>query len=120
MRCPKRLRNGICGGSKQGMCEVDNTKICVWEEIYNGVKSLDRVNLLEKFQKPVDYQLQNTSSFVNMFDRRIEGMGIIISGKGRPLYQLLRILFHLIKIRWRKLIHPSIHYQKYPNHYLGA
>ena len=71
MRCPKKQRNGICGGSKYSMCEVDNTKKCVWEEIYEGARDLGRIKLLERFQKPIDWQIYNTSSFINMFDRRI-------------------------------------------------
>ncbi|MGM0365074.1 MAG: methylenetetrahydrofolate reductase C-terminal domain-containing protein [Actinomycetota bacterium] len=120
MRCPKKLRNGICGGSSKGTCEVDRTKRCVWEEIYEGSKSLDRIRLLDKFQKPVDSRLHNTSSFVNMFDRRIEGMNIIAEGKGSKVCQLMKVLSHLVKIRWRKFLHPSRYHQKYPNHYLGV
>ena len=120
MRCPKKMRNGICGGSKRGMCEVDTTKRCVWDEIYEGARDLDRIELLERFQKPIDWQIFNTSSFINMFDRRIEGMKIIIPGKVKAFYHVLGVLFHAVKTRWRKLLHPSYYHQKYPSHYLGA
>ena len=32
--CSKSLKNGQCGGSSKGMCEVDNTMECCWERIY--------------------------------------------------------------------------------------
>lgn len=32
--CSKSLVNGQCGGSKNGMCEADDTMECGWERIY--------------------------------------------------------------------------------------
>ena len=32
-RCPKQLMNGPCGGSENGMCEVDTSIPCVWSKI---------------------------------------------------------------------------------------
>ena len=32
--CPKGLLNGQCGGSKDGKCETDKTKDCVWDKIH--------------------------------------------------------------------------------------
>ena len=120
MRCPKQLRNGACGGASNGMCEVDNQKKCVWNEIYEGVDSLDKIEPLINFQKPTDYRLTNKSAIVNWLDNRIEGMHLYLPGKGTVFYQLFRILFHIIKIRWRKIIHHSKYWEKHENHYINA
>ncbi|MCM8770112.1 MAG: electron transport complex subunit RsxC [Candidatus Omnitrophica bacterium] len=39
VNCAKSLVNGPCGGSKQGKCEVDNTRPCAWEQIYRRRES---------------------------------------------------------------------------------
>lgn len=120
MRCPKQLRNGPCGGSSLGMCEVDDKKKCVWNEIYEGTDSLDKIEPLGKFQRPMDYRLTNKSAIVNWLDNRIEGMHLYLPGKGTVFYQLLRSLFHIIKIRWRKILHPSRYWEKHETHYLNV
>ncbi|MFN3550723.1 MAG: electron transport complex subunit RsxC [Endomicrobiia bacterium] len=38
VECPKSLLNGPCGGEKNGKCEVDKEKDCVWIKIYNLLK----------------------------------------------------------------------------------
>ena len=32
-RCAKSLMNGPCGGSSEGICEVDKTTECIWDTI---------------------------------------------------------------------------------------
>jgi len=46
--CSKSLLNGSCGGAKNGKCEIDKELDCGWENIYNRLKKL---NKLENFQK---------------------------------------------------------------------
>ena len=47
-RCSKSLLNGPCGGSQEGMCEVDPENIpCAWQLIYDRLKNLGRLELLE-------------------------------------------------------------------------
>ena len=48
-RCSKGLLNGPCGGSQNGMCEIDteNTE-CGWQLIYDRLKSLDLLSSLEE------------------------------------------------------------------------
>lgn len=120
MRCPKELRNGPCGGSQEGKCEVDSSKKCVWNEIYEGAEALNRLNLLYQFQIPTDKQLKETSAVVNYADNRIEGMKLALANHGNALSQLFKILFRIIKIRWQKLIHPSLYWIKHESHYKGV
>lgn len=45
--CSKSLVNGQCGGSKNGMCEVDNTMECGWERIYRRLEAIGRLDVLK-------------------------------------------------------------------------
>lgn len=72
MRCPKNLRNGPCGGVRpNGNCEVYPDQPCVW------VQAVRRSALLPiwqdhiyDLQPPVDWQLQDTSAWINFFTGR--------------------------------------------------
>lgn len=71
--CPKRLRNGPCGGTgEDGSCEVYPERKCVWYRIYFRSKLLNRIHLLYKIQKIHNHNLEGTSSWLNVFRRRIE------------------------------------------------
>jgi len=120
MRCPKTLRNGPCGGSSDGMCEVDNLKKCVWNEIFEGAANLKREDLLDKFQPPMDHQLQDTSAIVNWVDNRIEGMHLAVPGKGNAFAQLIKMAIHIKIVRCRKFIRAPKYWQKHESHYHGA
>lgn len=63
MTCPKGLRNGPCGGTLNGECEVYPDKPCVWVRIHRriGHGSFDRPNLLPS----PDARLLRTSSYLN-------------------------------------------------------
>ncbi|MCC6239967.1 MAG: methylenetetrahydrofolate reductase C-terminal domain-containing protein [Phycisphaerales bacterium] len=66
MTCPKGLRNGPCGGTLHGECEVLPDKPCVWVRIHRrtvGEKSLELPDLLPS----CDARLQDTSSYINLF-----------------------------------------------------
>ena len=45
--CSKSLVNGQCGGSKNGMCEVDGDMECGWERIYRRLEQLGRLDVLK-------------------------------------------------------------------------
>jgi len=45
--CSKSLVNGQCGGSKNGMCEVDPNMECGWERIYRRLKQVGRLDALK-------------------------------------------------------------------------
>jgi len=55
-RCSKSLLNGPCGGSENGMCEVDpeNTE-CGWQLIYDRLSRLGKLNNLLKNHPPKDW-----------------------------------------------------------------
>ena len=45
--CSKSLVNGQCGGSKNGMCEVDGDMECGWERIYRRLAQIGRLDALK-------------------------------------------------------------------------
>jgi len=46
--CSKALVNGQCGGSKNGMCEVDPDMECGWERITKRLAEIGRLDVLVK------------------------------------------------------------------------
>jgi len=55
-RCSKSLMNGPCGGSQNGMCEVDQKTIqCGWQLIYDRLKLLGLLHLMEENQPIRDW-----------------------------------------------------------------
>jgi methylenetetrahydrofolate reductase (NADPH) len=67
MTCPKNLRNGPCGGTFNGMCEVIPDKPCIWVKVYDTAKAADRIEGLKLYIPPRDLSLKGTSSFINLF-----------------------------------------------------
>jgi hypothetical protein len=53
--CAKSLLNGPCGGAENGKCEVDPERDCGWILIYERLKQLGRLDLLENYQKPKNH-----------------------------------------------------------------
>jgi 5,10-methylenetetrahydrofolate reductase len=63
MNCPKGLRNGPCGGTLDGKCEVIPEMDCVWTRIEKKkTQKSYRVHL------PPDPGLLNTASYVNLIN----------------------------------------------------
>lgn len=54
-RCSKSLLNGPCGGSQNGVCEIDPDVPCVWQEIYDRMKALGRLEELLVVTEPKDW-----------------------------------------------------------------
>jgi ferredoxin len=54
-RCSKQLLNGPCGGSQNGMCEVDPETPCAWQLIWERAVKLGRVDQLMEIQPPKDW-----------------------------------------------------------------
>ena len=71
--CPKRVRNGPCGGTREdGSCEVYPERKCVWYRIYMRSARLHRISLLYKLQRIHNWNLENTSAWLNVFKKRID------------------------------------------------
>lgn len=45
-RCPKKMKNGPCGSSMSGRCEVGG--LCIWKEIYDRLDVSDNLPILDK------------------------------------------------------------------------
>ncbi len=67
--CPKNLRNGPCGGTSMGQCEVV-AKPCIWISVYERAKSQQRVAELTTYIPPPNRALKGTSSWINYFLNR--------------------------------------------------
>jgi len=69
--CPKRMRNGPCGGTgEDGSCEVFPDRKCVWYRIYYRSKLLHRISLLYRAKSIHNWSLEGTSAWLNVFRGR--------------------------------------------------
>ena len=68
-QCPKGQRNGPCGGSFEGWCEVyPGEKKCIWVKAYQRLKKHKRENSIgENIVPPCDWELEHTSSWLNYY-----------------------------------------------------
>ena len=67
--CPKHLRNGPCGGTLFGQCEVVDQP-CVWVGVHARAGAAGRERDLLTYVPPPDRALQGTSSWINyLLDR---------------------------------------------------
>jgi ferredoxin len=55
-RCAKSLLNGPCGGSQEGVCEVDPETPCAWQEIYDRMSALGKLDLLLELNTMRDWR----------------------------------------------------------------
>jgi hypothetical protein len=70
MTCPKNLRNGPCGGTLNGQCEVYPDKPCVWVKVYERAQAANRVEELKVYIPQRDRSLEGTSSYINYYLER--------------------------------------------------
>ncbi|HHN94362.1 MAG TPA: hypothetical protein ENK17_06305 [Anaerolineae bacterium] len=54
-RCSKQLLNGPCGGSQNGVCEVNPDIPCAWQLIWERAVKLGREEWLLEIQPPKDW-----------------------------------------------------------------
>ena len=54
-RCAKQLLNGPCGGSQEGVCEINPETPCAWQLIYEKLAAQDRLHLIMEIQPPKDW-----------------------------------------------------------------
>ena len=67
--CPKQMRNGPCGGTHLGRCEVVD-RPCIWVSVYERAQANDRLETLRVYVPPPDRALTGTSSWINYFLER--------------------------------------------------
>lgn len=66
--CPKNLRNGPCGGTRDGQCEVYPDKPCVWTHVYRRHKANGELDLMRSgYVPPRDARLERTSGWANFY-----------------------------------------------------
>ncbi|HHV65585.1 MAG TPA: methylenetetrahydrofolate reductase [Peptococcaceae bacterium] len=67
--CPKNQRNGPCGGSYYGWCEVyPGQKKCIWVRAFANLKKYREEENLNSYQvNPCNWKLKNTSSWLNFY-----------------------------------------------------
>lgn len=70
-QCAKNQRNGPCGGTRDGRCEVDGFGDCIWLRAYERLKR-DRAEAALLAHAPVvqNQALRGTSSWANAWLRR--------------------------------------------------
>ncbi|PYN05055.1 MAG: hypothetical protein DME07_01025 [Candidatus Rokuibacteriota bacterium] len=65
--CPKQMRNGPCGGTDNGRCEVVPNKPCIWVAVHDRAKASGSLEGLKTYLPPPHRQLRDTSSWINYF-----------------------------------------------------
>jgi ferredoxin len=55
-RCAKKLQNGPCGGSRNGICEVNPDTECAWQQIIMRLKTLGQFENLKNYNPPKDWR----------------------------------------------------------------
>ena len=75
MNCPKKLRNGPCGGVRaDGTCEVKPDMPCVWVLAWEGNKRFREDGYpIQAVQPPVDNRLIGKSAWLREVRRRAAG-----------------------------------------------
>jgi ferredoxin len=59
-RCSKKLLNGPCGGSQNGMCEVNDNIECAWHLIIERLVALGQIGNLRNYIPPKNWQASNS------------------------------------------------------------
>jgi methylenetetrahydrofolate reductase (NADPH) len=69
MECPKGARNGPCGGSTSEHCYVDETRPCMWYQIYDRAFRMGREELLLEVMPPLDWDKVGTETWWDVIDQ---------------------------------------------------
>jgi len=82
MNCPKKIRNGPCGGVRQdSKCEVDPTMTCVWVLAWEGNKRMYKGEYpIQVLQPPVDDRLRGTSAWLREIRQKIRHQNAALRG----------------------------------------
>jgi methylenetetrahydrofolate reductase (NADPH) len=66
-QCAKNQRNGPCGGTRDGLCEVYDSE-CIWSQAYERLKAYGEAeSLLDRPVVVKDHALARTSAWANAF-----------------------------------------------------
>ncbi len=91
----------------EGMCEVDMSKRCVWDEIWESTVQLDRVDLLvNTYEGPPDWRLYGTSAWENMVAGLLDSPSIVetLFRKDEPmLREVPRVTLQILR-NWGTLL----------------
>jgi methylenetetrahydrofolate reductase (NADPH) len=69
--CPKHTRNGACGGSERGRCEVFPDRLCIWQRAYNRLSSDGRADsIIHDCVPPRMWELDQSSAWLNFYRKR--------------------------------------------------
>jgi ferredoxin len=60
VRCSKSLLNGPCGGSAGGKCEVSPDIPCAWQQVYDRLAEMGRLDELEEIEPVKDWSVSVT------------------------------------------------------------
>lgn len=64
--CPKHTRNGACGGSRGGRCEVHPDRWCIWRQAYRRFAYDGNTSeMIDGCIPPRNWELDRTSSWLN-------------------------------------------------------
>ena len=55
-RCAKQLLNGPCGGSQNGVCEIESDVPCAWQLIWERANDLGQIDRLMELQPAKDWR----------------------------------------------------------------
>jgi len=70
-QCPKHIRNGACGGSSRGMCEVYPDRPCVYVRAYNRLAVIGKTkDMTREFVPPRMWELNRSSAWLNFHLKR--------------------------------------------------
>jgi methylenetetrahydrofolate reductase (NADPH) len=81
MECPKGIRNGPCGGSTEEKCYVDETRPCIWYQIYDRSFKMGRQEMLLEVLPPLDWDKVGTETWGDIVNQvRKVGTRKVVSG----------------------------------------
>jgi methylenetetrahydrofolate reductase (NADPH) len=88
-QCPKNQRNGACGGSYNGWCEVyPGKKKCAYVRAYSRLKNYNQESELDSYQvDPCNWDHYQTSGWINYYtgkDHSAERLGLNKDRKKAP------------------------------------
>jgi len=86
--CPKQMRNGPCGGTNHGACEVIPEQPCIWVKVMERAEASSSIDSLKTFIPPPDRGLTGTASWLNYYLERDSRPGRpkkgIVESQGAP------------------------------------